>query len=233
VVGPRTLERAKGQPITDVTTFSAAPGAFYVDLDDLASQGADGIVVLNGVTLLPARNSGDLGPRHYIGTATLGTTNTLEARLLGKPGSQLRIAIWPVQVVTMRLVLEGVYPEGTGIPYAVSGQVVNGAVQGDYALRLGDVYPWIPNDIGKLTCLVDVQGVLVAAMYPSLSFGPSYASYVIVKDPHGTPLVWVGGAGGGDPPTMERIYCDPTTLPNFINTTPAWQFKPGVTRLEY
>jgi hypothetical protein len=144
-----------------------------------------------------------------------------------------RITLLPAAPAAKTLRLTGVYPEGTGIPYSVTGQNLAGSVTGQYALRISAVYPWIPDEVGPLTCLKEINGHIVAAMYPSIAFGPSYASYIIVKDPYGSPLVRVGGAGGGPPSLIAANYCDDTFLASMIGSTPADQFKPGVTLISY
>src|ERR1051325_2586388 len=100
--GPATLLRDRGGPLTDTTRFTAAAGSTYiVDIDDLASQGADGSVALNGVSLMAPRAADEVGPRHVNTMVSLASANTLVVRLLGKPGSQLRIAIWRFPALTL------------------------------------------------------------------------------------------------------------------------------------
>jgi hypothetical protein len=62
--------------------------------DDLATQGADGIVTLNGQTLMqPRATTGEVGPRHITVDVTLLSANVLEVRLVGRTGSQLKITV--------------------------------------------------------------------------------------------------------------------------------------------
>jgi len=101
-VGPVTFVRETGAPRVVTRTFAATAGqTFVVDLDDLGSRGADAVVTLNGVTLLGNRANGDASSRHYRGAVTAEELNTLEVRLLGKPGSVLRVAIWLYRPVTI------------------------------------------------------------------------------------------------------------------------------------
>lgn len=94
VFGPRTYSRTVGGPVTDRSTILGDPAADYiVEIDDGASQGADGSVTLNGEVLLALRTRSNVGPRHIRRAVTLGTTNTLEVRLTGKPGSTLTVSI--------------------------------------------------------------------------------------------------------------------------------------------
>ena len=90
--------RGSGQPTLAMRTIVAEAGATYaVDIDDLGTAGADGSVVLNGQTLLERRAiSGEVGARHVTVEVTLQASNTLEIRLLGKKGSQLRITVTKV-----------------------------------------------------------------------------------------------------------------------------------------
>jgi hypothetical protein len=117
-VGPVTFVRETGAPRVVTRTFAATAGqTFVVDLDDLGSRGADAVVTLNGVTLLPNRGSGDDSPRHYREMVTVAALNTLEIRLLGKPGSMLRVAIWLYRPVTIDAIT---LPENTHLQIDVS-----------------------------------------------------------------------------------------------------------------
>src|SRR6185295_19518831 len=70
------------------------PAADYIiDMDDQASQGADGEVILNGQVLLPPRSAPDSTPRHVRGAIRLLSQNTLTVRLTGKPGSKLKVQV--------------------------------------------------------------------------------------------------------------------------------------------
>jgi hypothetical protein len=95
VFGPETFTRDNGQPPRISRTFSATPGSAYtIDIDDLASQGADGRVMLNGQILMDTRAvTGEVGPRHITVDVTLLASNALEIRILGKKGSQLKVTI--------------------------------------------------------------------------------------------------------------------------------------------
>ena len=94
VFGPQLYTRSTGTPRTASATFAGDPAADYViDIDDMASQGADGSVVLNGEVLLAARTASDDGPRHVHQPITLRGQNSLDVRLTGKPGSVLNVQI--------------------------------------------------------------------------------------------------------------------------------------------
>lgn len=96
VFGPNLYTRLQGQPQRFVETFSATPGSYTVDIDDLASAGADAIVTLNGVVIMDGRGTtGEVGPRHKVVTVTLLANNTLEINLRGKKGSKLQVKICP------------------------------------------------------------------------------------------------------------------------------------------
>ncbi len=95
VVGPVTFVRDPGAPRSETLTFSAVAGTMYmVDLDDLGSRGADASVMLNDDTLLTPRGTGNASTQHFSDSVRLTDRNTLVVRLVGKPGSKLRVAIW-------------------------------------------------------------------------------------------------------------------------------------------
>jgi hypothetical protein len=101
-VGPVVFVRESGAPHSDSITFSATQGKSYVvDLDDEASQGSDATVTLNGVTLLSHRVTGRAAAQHYHELVVLRDINTLVVRLVGRPGSTLRVAIWLFRPVTL------------------------------------------------------------------------------------------------------------------------------------
>ena len=96
VFGPRVYTRLQGAPQRFVETISATPGSYTVDLDDLATSGADATVTLNGVVIMEGRGTtGEVGPRHKVVTVTLLATNTLDINLRGKKGSKLQVKICP------------------------------------------------------------------------------------------------------------------------------------------
>jgi hypothetical protein len=79
-----------------VEQFTATPGTYIVDLDDLGSMGADATVKLNGVVIMEGRGTtGEVGPRHYMVSVTLSANNVLEINLRGKKGSVLQVKICP------------------------------------------------------------------------------------------------------------------------------------------
>jgi len=86
--GPRLYTRATGQPVTNVATFSGNPaGAYFIEIDDHGTQGANATVLLNGEAL-DARSG-------YIKKAvSLRATNELQTRLTGKPGSKLEVSVF-------------------------------------------------------------------------------------------------------------------------------------------
>ena len=103
VFGPATFVRDRGAPVSDTIHFNAVAGMLYVvDADEVGSQGAVATVELNGTVLMaPGSASADSGSEHVTRTMTLGLVNTLVVRLMGKPGSLFRIAVWPFKKVTL------------------------------------------------------------------------------------------------------------------------------------
>ena len=96
VFGPRVYTRLQGAPQRFTETIEATPGSYTVDLDDLATSGADATVTLNGVVIMEGRGTtGEVGPRHKTVTVTLLETNTLDINLRGKKGSKLQVKICP------------------------------------------------------------------------------------------------------------------------------------------
>ena len=96
VFGPTVYTRTQGPPGRIVENFSATPGSYSVDLDDLATAGSDAVVTLNGVVILEGRaTSGEVGPRHHTIAVTLLANNVLEVNVRGKKGSKLQVTICP------------------------------------------------------------------------------------------------------------------------------------------
>lgn len=94
VFGPTVFTRAKGGPQKITQNFSATPGSYIVDLDDLGSTGADATVKLNGVVIMEGRGTtGEVGPRHHTVPVTLLANNVLEIELRGKKGSTLQVKV--------------------------------------------------------------------------------------------------------------------------------------------
>ena len=94
VFGPQQYTRSTSTPRTETSVFAADPEADYlIDIDDLASQGADGSVTLNGAVVLAPRAAGEEGPRHLRRPIALHPQNTLAVRLTGKPRSRLVVQI--------------------------------------------------------------------------------------------------------------------------------------------
>lgn len=118
VFGPATYTREQGKPALESATFAADPTVTYVvDIDDLGTDGADGSVVLNGMTLLAPRAPGEEGPRHVTLEVSLAASNLLEVRPTGRPGSQLQVTIRPAcfpDLPAPQIVLERVHTETVG-----------------------------------------------------------------------------------------------------------------------
>src|SRR5512133_1011265 len=95
VFGPETFVRKGAAQATVYTrTFSGTPGPAYVDMDDLATVGADGSVTLNGVVLMDVRAvTHEVGPRHKTVNVTLAASNKLVVSLIGKSKSQLKVTV--------------------------------------------------------------------------------------------------------------------------------------------
>ena len=99
VFGPKLYTRLQGAPQRFTETFSATPGSYTVDMDDLASSGADATVTLNGVVIMDGRGTtGEVGPRHKIVTVNLLANNTMIVDVRGKKGSKLQVKICSTEV---------------------------------------------------------------------------------------------------------------------------------------
>lgn len=86
--GPRSYVRTTGQPVTDVATFAGDPaGAYFIEIDDHGSQGANATVLLNGSPI-------DARSGHLRRPVSLLANNQLQTRLTGKPGSTLEVKIF-------------------------------------------------------------------------------------------------------------------------------------------
>ena len=134
---PHTFVRSRGAPRSLTIGFLATAGqSSVVDLDDLGSQGADATVTLNGQVLVNARGTGDASPRHYTDTVQLKRANTITARLVGKPGSKLRVAVWPIRTVTLDAVT---LTSGTVLQIGGPGTTFNSTITNHTAASLADV----------------------------------------------------------------------------------------------
>lgn len=92
--GPVTYVRQERAPTIERALVAGDPGADYViEIDDSATQGADGSVTLDGVVLLAPRSAGDTGPRRLSLNAKLQAQSVLDVRLTGRPGATLTITI--------------------------------------------------------------------------------------------------------------------------------------------
>ncbi len=92
--GPTEYVRTTASPRVESATFTADPAADYIiDIDDLATQGADGSVSVNGQVIPALRTATETGPRHLHQAIVLQERNALTVRLTGKPGSKLRVSI--------------------------------------------------------------------------------------------------------------------------------------------
>ncbi len=132
VVGPVTFVRDAGAPRSETITFSVAAGTMYmVDLDDLGSRGADASVILNGDALLTPRGTGDASTQHFRDSVSVQDRNTLVVRLVGKPGSQLRVAIW----TETSFVITGIRDIRTFLERCPTNDVAYAQIRTDFELR--------------------------------------------------------------------------------------------------
>ncbi|MFL5521510.1 MAG: hypothetical protein ACJ8B6_11275 [Gemmatimonadales bacterium] len=98
VVGPMILTRHAGAPSTHSWSVPATPGArFRLHLDDAGMQGANAQVMLNGIEIPWKFDESGVRRHHAVIELTLSAENALTVRLTGKPGSQLRVALEPVE----------------------------------------------------------------------------------------------------------------------------------------
>jgi hypothetical protein len=100
-LGPLVFTRKTGTPVTETIRFSAAPVAFIVDIDNLGTEGANADVSLNGTPMVREDS-----PSHVTQSLVLSNENTLVVRLTGKPGSQLRVAIWPLKPAVVSISIQ-------------------------------------------------------------------------------------------------------------------------------
>ena len=93
VSGPeRFARKGSAQATVSFVTFSGTPGPAYVDMDDLATVGADGSVTLNGVVLTGRRAvTHEVGPGHSRSNVDASAaSNKLVVSLIGKSKSELQ-----------------------------------------------------------------------------------------------------------------------------------------------
>ena len=148
--GPATFVRDRGAPVSDTIRFNAVAGMLYVvDVDDLDSRGAAATVELNGTVLMPSGSAApDSGSRHVNRTMTLGIDNTLVVRLIGKPGSLVRVAVWPFKKVT----LDGVtLSTGTNLQLEGPSQSFTATITNHTASTFADValQAWLLQPSGR------------------------------------------------------------------------------------
>jgi len=96
VLGPLVLTRNAGAPVVHSWSVPAQSGTTYLlHVEDLGSRGANAELTLNGAPV--AWRFDSTGARRHQATIplVLRAENTLTARLTGKPGSQLGIALEP------------------------------------------------------------------------------------------------------------------------------------------
>lgn len=97
VFGPATYTRSTGSPETDTASFTApGGGTLTLHFTSGASQGLNATVTLNGVTVFTTTGGGGLPDSVVVAGAR---TNTLSAKLKGKPGSSLTVAVTAAVVV--------------------------------------------------------------------------------------------------------------------------------------
>ena len=133
IVGPMTFTRVRGAPDVDTVVFAAAGGfKFVVDVSDMNTQGSSGSLELNGQPLVARSGS----PDHFNGTITLLDTNALVVRLTGKPGSSVRVAVWPVKPVLLSSVT---LSAGSEVELDGAARVFDATIRNLTALPISDV----------------------------------------------------------------------------------------------
>lgn len=102
IFGPETFLRDEGPPTIQTVTFQAVPGSSYVaELQEVVGKGGIGGVALNGQTLFTLSPSPNVGTGPGRVPVELAATNTLVARLVGKPGTGVRLAIHALAPLTL------------------------------------------------------------------------------------------------------------------------------------
>ena len=122
IFGVETFVRATGTPNETTIEFAALPSADYVaELDDVDHARTIGEVTLNRQVLVSInRSPNDKATSREI-AVTLATSNALTVRLVGRPGSGLRVAIRALRPVMLDAVtLAPATPvelDGPGVPF--------------------------------------------------------------------------------------------------------------------
>jgi len=208
VFGPETFVRKGSVQATVYTrTFSATPGTAYVDMDDLATAGADGSVTLNGVILMDVRAvTGEVGPRHKSVNVTLGTSNNLVVSLIGKNKSQLKVTV-------AQAVGRSCYPTLEPPDLALRNMVSDGVTDWYNLLVLNsDIYPaelfWPAPDLAP--CGGDVSSSRTWVEIGSQ--GGQVLGFCTVASPTDLNTLWFAVPAGTPPPSPIQMrlwdrYC--------------------------
>ena len=225
--GPRVFVRRTGTPVTETIHFSAGPVPFVVDIDNLGSQGASADVSLNGRSLVA-----NGVPAHFNGLVTLRSENTLVVRLTGKPGSQLRVAVWlfkPVTLDAVTIAPGSVKLDGSLTPFDATITNHTGAPVPNLRLEMYVAQDWARGDWGgnALSCGMDpgmlpISSCIMAGSFqqpaPAVGFGPLVPGNAVavvllrrgageVLDSLAIPIVMPTPA-----PAVLRVFIDPPRL---------------------
>jgi len=87
--GPETYERGKGQPTTKSATFKAIDGPAELVLQDIGMTNAQ--IKVNGHDVVVEEDF--LADGEFVVPLTLNQENTIEVRVLGKPGGKLGVRV--------------------------------------------------------------------------------------------------------------------------------------------
>ena len=208
VLGPETFVRKGSAQATVYTrSFSGTPGPAYVDMDDLATAGADGGVTLNGVVLLDVRAvTGEVGPRHKSVNVTLAANNKLVVSLIGKSKSELKVTV-------AQAVGRSCYPTLDPPDLALRNMVSDGVTDWYGFLVLNSaIYPaelfWPAPDLAPCGGVVNSSRTWVEIG----SVGGPVLGFCTVASPADLDFLWIAVPAGTPPPSPIQMrlrdrYC--------------------------